>query len=71
VWPESPEEKEEIIAEYKRKLAETDCMHFDFGEGKCPFGTSCFYRHAYKDGSLEVSEGGGQGRVKRILGSHR
>lgn len=21
-----------------------DCMHFDFGEGSCPFGTSCFYK---------------------------
>lgn len=29
-------------------------MHFDFGDGQCPFGTSCFYRHAYRDGRLEV-----------------
>lgn len=21
-----------------------DCKHFDFGNGSCPFGTSCFYR---------------------------
>ncbi len=21
------------------------------GEGKCPFGTSCFYRHVYRDGT--------------------
>jgi hypothetical protein len=31
-----------------------DCIHFDFGDGTCPFGTSCFYRHAYRDGRLEV-----------------
>lgn len=32
-----------------------DCAHFDFGDGTCPFGTSCFYRHAYRDGRLEVN----------------
>jgi len=21
------------------------------GDGKCPFGTSCFYRHVYRDGT--------------------
>lgn len=35
-------------------MAEKDCAHFDFGDGTCPFGTSCFYRHAYRDGRLEV-----------------
>nr|CAB3467933.1 unnamed protein product [Digitaria exilis] len=30
-----------------------DCKYFDFGTGSCPFGTSCFYRHAYRDGRLE------------------
>jgi hypothetical protein len=33
-----------------------DCRHFAFGDGTCPFGSSCFYRHAYRDGSLEVSQ---------------
>ena len=47
------------MADYRGKLAERDCMHFDFGDGTCPFGTSCFYRHAYKDGTLEVSLGKG------------
>lgn len=32
-----------------------DCVHFDFGDGTCPFGSSCFYRHAYRNGRLEVS----------------
>jgi hypothetical protein len=35
-------------------LLAQDCVHFDFGDGTCPFGTSCFYRHAYRDGRLEV-----------------
>ncbi|KAK4488626.1 hypothetical protein RD792_004395 [Penstemon davidsonii] len=30
-----------------------DCRNFDFGNGTCPFGTSCFYKHAYRDGRLE------------------
>ncbi|KAE9459804.1 hypothetical protein C3L33_08269, partial [Rhododendron williamsianum] len=29
------------------------CKHFDFGNGSCPFGSSCFYMHAYRDGRLE------------------
>ena len=27
--------------------------YFNFGEGECPFSVSCFYRHAYKDGTLQ------------------
>ncbi|XP_024375821.1 E3 ubiquitin-protein ligase makorin isoform X1 [Physcomitrium patens] len=53
VWYFSPEEKEEIINGYKNKLGEVDCRHFDYGNGTCPFGTSCFYKHAFKDGTLE------------------
>lgn len=53
VWPSTPEEKEKIIAGYKAKLAEIDCKHFSYGEGSCPFGTSCLYRHAYRNGRLE------------------
>ncbi|XP_030962906.1 E3 ubiquitin-protein ligase makorin-like isoform X2 [Quercus lobata] len=30
-----------------------DCKHFDFGNGNRPFGSSCFYKHAYRDGCLE------------------
>ncbi|XP_050284854.1 uncharacterized protein LOC126724297 isoform X7 [Quercus robur] len=25
-----------------------DCKHFDFGNGNCPFGSSCFYKHKVK-----------------------
>ncbi len=54
-WPETEEEKEAIIAGYKAKLASIDCKNFSFGQGTCPFGTSCMYRHAFPDGTLEDS----------------
>lgn len=38
---------------YKQQLQEKHCKHFDHGRGTCPFGTSCFYRHEYIDGSLQ------------------
>ncbi|GLC55177.1 hypothetical protein PLESTB_000952100 [Pleodorina starrii] len=53
VWPASGEEKAAIVAAYRRRLADIDCKHFDFGEGSCPFSTSCFYRHMYRDGRME------------------
>ncbi|XP_057856240.1 E3 ubiquitin-protein ligase makorin isoform X2 [Cryptomeria japonica] len=53
IWYSSQEEKQEIINNYKNKLRSIDCRHFDFGNGTCPFGTSCFYKHAHKDGRLE------------------
>jgi len=52
-WYSSKEEKQEIIEGYKAKLRSIDCKHFDFGKGTCPFGSSCFYKHAYRDGRLE------------------
>ncbi|XP_061375252.1 E3 ubiquitin-protein ligase makorin-like isoform X2 [Gastrolobium bilobum] len=53
IWYSTSEEKQEIIDSYKAKLKSIDCKHFDFGDGNCPFGTSCFYKHAYRDGGLE------------------
>lgn len=53
IWYSSKEEKQEIVDTYKAKLKSIDCKHFDFGNGACPFGTSCFYKHAYRDGRLE------------------
>jgi hypothetical protein len=47
------EEKDAIIEGYKAQLQEKHCKHFDRGRGTCPFGTSCFYRHEYLDGSLQ------------------
>lgn len=53
IWYFSDEEKDEIVNNYKSKLKSIDCKYFDFGSGSCPFGTSCFYKHAYRDGRLE------------------
>ncbi|XP_050154328.1 putative RING-type E3 ubiquitin transferase C3H69 isoform X2 [Malus sylvestris] len=53
IWYKSKEEKQEIVDSYKARLRSIDCKHFDFGNGNCPFGTSCFYKHAYRDGCLE------------------
>ncbi|CAL1371830.1 unnamed protein product [Linum trigynum] len=53
IWYSCQEEKTEIIDNYKAKLSSIDCKHFNFGIGNCPFGSSCFYKHAYKDGRLE------------------
>ncbi|KAL6565693.1 hypothetical protein OROHE_004748 [Orobanche hederae] len=53
IWYSSKEEKQAIVDSYKGKLRSIDCKHFDFGNGTCPFGTSCFYKHAYRDGRLE------------------
>uniref|UniRef100_A0A1J3JWV4 E3 ubiquitin-protein ligase makorin n=1 Tax=Noccaea caerulescens TaxID=107243 RepID=A0A1J3JWV4_NOCCA len=53
VWYSTPEDKKEIIDVYKAKLRSIDCKHFNFGNGNCPFGGSCFYKHAYSDGHLE------------------
>lgn len=47
-WYSSKEEKQEIIDNYKAKLKSIDCKYFDFGHSRCPFGTSCFYKHTYK-----------------------
>ncbi len=54
VWPADEDEKAAIRGAYKNKLGSIDCRNFDFGSGTCPFGTSCMYRHAYKNGQLEV-----------------
>ena len=47
------DEKNIIVEDYKMQLQEKHCKHFDHGRGTCPFGTSCFYRHEFLDGSLE------------------
>ncbi|CAG8748837.1 1646_t:CDS:1, partial [Gigaspora rosea] len=27
------------------------CKHFNYGDGQCQFGSSCFYSHVYRDGT--------------------
>lgn len=55
VWPESAEEKNSIISKYRLKLSGIDCRHYALGEGACPFGNSCFYRHSDHLGNLEAT----------------
>ncbi|KAG5539044.1 hypothetical protein RHGRI_019558 [Rhododendron griersonianum] len=49
IWYSSKEEKQEIVDSYKEKLKSIHCKHFDFGNGSCPFGSSCFYMVSYDD----------------------
>ncbi|XP_039008576.1 putative RING-type E3 ubiquitin transferase C3H69 isoform X2 [Hibiscus syriacus] len=44
IWYSTPEEKQGIVDSYKAKLRSIDCKRFNFGNGNCPFGTSCFYK---------------------------
>ncbi|KAF6168318.1 hypothetical protein GIB67_018158 [Kingdonia uniflora] len=48
IWYSRQEEKQQIVHNYKAKLRSIDCKHFDYGNGSCPFGTSCFYKHTYQ-----------------------
>ena len=41
------------IEAYQGKMKKIPCRNFDYGDGRCPFGSSCFYRHAYRDGTEE------------------
>jgi len=52
-WVGSEAGRAELIQQFKAKCKGINCKHFSYGEGQCPFGNSCFYKHAYRDGSLE------------------
>ncbi|KAG1668994.1 hypothetical protein FOA52_000587 [Chlamydomonas sp. UWO 241] len=56
VWPDGEADKAGIVSGYKAKLGSIDCRLFVRGEGSCPFGTSCFYRHAFPDGTEEPKD---------------
>lgn len=47
----NPEKKAAEIEKYKREMSETPCKAFNYGRGKCPLGTSCFYAHLNPDGT--------------------
>ncbi|KAK7243589.1 hypothetical protein RIF29_38394 [Crotalaria pallida] len=51
IWYSTNEEKQEIIDNYKANCRMIDCKHFNSGNGNCPFGNSCFYKHTVKPGS--------------------
>ena len=42
--------KAALTTAYLSRLRQIPCRHFDFGEGRCPFGSSCFYAHTDKLG---------------------
>jgi len=46
-----PEEKARAIEKYKHQMSLVPCQAFDYGRGKCPFGSSCFYAHLNPDGT--------------------
>jgi len=50
VWVEEADKKTHLIETYKQGMGQKPCKHFNFGEGECPFGSSCFYSHRYRDG---------------------
>ncbi|RIA85623.1 hypothetical protein C1645_879166 [Glomus cerebriforme] len=52
-WITDRTEKQRVINEYKRKCSTIPCRNFNYGEGQCQFGTSCFYAHTYRDGTKE------------------
>ena len=39
-----------MLSNYKLELRKKECKYFDKGDGECPFGNKCFYRHESKDG---------------------
>ncbi|KAJ8328145.1 E3 ubiquitin-protein ligase makorin-1 [Batrachochytrium dendrobatidis] len=49
-WPTDAASKERIIQDYRNRLGRIDCKHFQYGQGTCPFSTSCLYRHADRTG---------------------
>eukprot|EP00743_Colponemidia_sp_Colp-15_P005153 GILK01005547.1.p1 GENE.GILK01005547.1~~GILK01005547.1.p1 ORF type:complete len:663 (-),score=43.21 GILK01005547.1:161-2149(-) len=50
------ERKMAIIGGYKSKLSTIACKHYNYGDGACPFGSSCFYAHYNKDGTRVTTE---------------
>ncbi|XP_037935240.1 probable E3 ubiquitin-protein ligase makorin-1 isoform X2 [Teleopsis dalmanni] len=51
-WVETKEEKDKLLNDYRNALGIKDCKYFKKGEGKCPFGNKCFYKHALPNGVL-------------------
>ncbi|XP_077450199.1 putative E3 ubiquitin-protein ligase makorin-1 [Stigmatopora argus] len=55
-WVEEKEEKQKLIQTYKDGMGGKPCRYFDEGRGTCPFGSNCFYKHAFPDGRLEEAQ---------------
>lgn len=61
-----------MIEEYKTKLAGIDCRHYNLGDGNCPFGSSCFYRHVDREGRSQENDlrmVKGDGEDVRVVGT--
>merc|ERR1719427_430775 len=52
-WIEDEQEKNKLINNYKDHLKTKHCRNFDRGKGTCQFGSSCFYKHIFEDGTEE------------------
>ncbi|XP_028306767.1 putative E3 ubiquitin-protein ligase makorin-1 [Gouania willdenowi] len=52
-WVEEKDDKQKLIQKYKDGMGNKACRYFDEGRGSCPFGSNCFYKHAFPDGRLE------------------
>ncbi|XP_072309444.1 probable E3 ubiquitin-protein ligase makorin-1 [Eucyclogobius newberryi] len=71
-WVEDKDDKQKLIQKYKDGMGTKACRYFDEGRGTCPFGSNCFYKHAFPDGRLEEAQpprqrpsGGGRSRASR------
>ncbi|XP_055907276.1 probable E3 ubiquitin-protein ligase makorin-1 isoform X2 [Eupeodes corollae] len=51
-WVDTKEEKDKLLVDYRNALGVKDCKYFKKGDGKCPFGNKCFYKHALPNGEL-------------------
>ena len=52
--PAADDEKAQLVEGYKTRLSRIPCKHFNLGLGECPFGSSCFYEHRHRDGTLSA-----------------
>ena len=51
-WVDTKEEKDKLLSNYKLELNKKECKYYDKGNGECPFGNKCFYRHEDKNGKI-------------------
>lgn len=51
-WVDTKAEKDKLLGDYRNALGVKDCKYFKKGDGKCPFGNKCFYKHALPNGDL-------------------
>ncbi|XP_022209509.2 probable E3 ubiquitin-protein ligase makorin-1 [Drosophila obscura] len=51
-WVDSQQDKDQLFNDYRAALGAKDCKYFKKGEGSCPFGNKCFYRHSLSNGDI-------------------